>query len=292
MKRITHCLWFDNNAEQAVKFYTQIFKGSIGTTARYDAESAKVSGRPEGSVLTITFKILGQDFMALNGGPIFKFSPGISLFVHCKTKSEVDTLFKKLSKGGEIMMALDKYPFSERYAFFKDKFGMSWQLMLSKKSGIALSLLFVGDNLGKAKPAVDFYNKVFKNSKIDSMTIYGKNQGGKEGTVMHCSFHIGDQEFMAMDGAGPHKFTFTPAISFIVNCDTQKELDYYWKMLSAVPQAEQCGWLQDKFGISWQITPAILEKLMKNPKKGRNVMKALLGMKKLDIKKLQDAYNK
>jgi predicted 3-demethylubiquinone-9 3-methyltransferase (glyoxalase superfamily) len=229
--------------------------------------------------------------MGLNGGPIFKFSPSISFFVYCKTEKEVNEMYEKLSEGGKVMMPLDKYPFSERYAFISDKFGVSWQIMLGdSKQRIFPSLLFVDKDCGKAEEAVQFYTSIFKHSKINSMQHYGKGENGKEGTVMYSSFTLEGQEFSAMDGAGPHKFTFTPATSFIVNCDTQEEIDYYWDKLSAVPQAEQCGWLQDKFGVSWQIVPSILEKLMKGPK-AKKVMKELLEMKKLDIEKLQQAHD-
>ena len=156
MQKITNCLWFDNEAEQAVHFYTSLFKDSkIKTTARYDEEAAKTAGRPKGSVMTITFQLYGQDFMALNGGPVFKFSPAISLMVNCETQEEIDHLWTKLSEGG---------------------------------------------------------------------------------------------------------------------------------------MTQQCGWVQDQYGISWQIVPAILGDLMKDPAKSANVMKALLQMTKLDIKTLKEAY--
>ena len=155
---ITPCLWFDNQAEEAAKFYVSIFKNSkIGSGARYGEEGAKISGRPKGTVMTVTFKLDGQEFMALNGGPIFKFTEAISFMVNCKTQEEVDRLWGKLSEGGE---------------------------------------------------------------------------------------------------EGP------------------------------------CGWLKDKFGLSWQIVPTVLGEMLqdKDPKKSERVMKALLQMKKLDIKTLKQAY--
>ncbi|HLD04448.1 MAG TPA: VOC family protein [Candidatus Nanoarchaeia archaeon] len=292
MQKITPCLWFDNNAEEAINFYTSIFKNSkIGSTARYGEASAKASGRPKDSVMTMTFQLEGQEFMALNGGLIFKFTPAISLFVHCKTEQEVDALFKKLSQNGEILMPLDKYPFSERYAFFKDQFGLSWQLMLSpSQDHITPALLFVNKDCGKAEAAITFYTKVFKNASIQHMMHYEKGEPGQVGTVKHASFLLEGQEFMAMDGPGQHQFTFTEAISFIVNCTTQEEIDYFWNKLSEGGQEVQCGWLKDPFGISWQVVPAVLDKMMQDPKKASKVMQALLQMKKLDIKTLEQAY--
>lgn len=286
MQKIIPFLWFDNNAEEAVKLYTSVFKDSkIGNMVRYDDTGAKVSGMPKGSVMTIDFQINGQQFAAINGGPIFKFTPAISFIV---TAPEIDTIFKKLSKGGEIMMPLDKYPFSEKYAFFKDKFGVAWQIMLAPAKPITPSLLFVGKDLGKAEAAVKFYTKVFKNSKINHMQLYGKGQGGKEGTVMFSSFNIEGQEFTAMDGEGPHKFTFNEAVSFLVNCETQEEIDYFWNTLTKGGSEQPCGWLKDKFGVSWQITPAVMPQLLKG-KNGQKVMEAMLQMKKINIKTLEKA---
>ena len=160
MQKITPCLWFDNQAEEAAKFYVSIFKNSkVGSVARYGEEGAKVSGRPKGTVMTVTFQLDGQEFMALNGGPMFKFTEAISFIVNCKTQQEVDEFWVKLSKGGE---------------------------------------------------------------------------------------------------EGP------------------------------------CGWLKDKYGVSWQIVPSVLGEMMqdKDPEKSERVMKAMLQMKKLDIKSLEQAYEK
>jgi predicted 3-demethylubiquinone-9 3-methyltransferase (glyoxalase superfamily) len=284
MEKITPFLWFDNNAEQAAKFYVSVFnKSKIGKVTRYDKASAKASGQKEGSVMTIGFQLRGQAFTGLNGGPIFKFTPAISFLVHCKTAREVDELFKKLSKGGEIMMPLDAYPFSKRYAFIKDKFGVAWQIIFDKQTHITPALLFVGKSYGKAKDAVKFYTSVFKQAKVEAMHLYEDKR-----LVMYSSFLLEGREFSAMDGKGEHKFSFNESISFAVNCDTQKEIDYYWKKLSADKKSEQCGWLKDKFGISWQIVPSTLPKLISSARSPR-LMQELMQMKKLDLKRLQQA---
>lgn len=119
MQKITPHLWFGNNAEEAAKFYTSIFKNSILDTAHYGESAAEVSGRPKGTVMTVTFEVEGQRFMALNGGLVFKFSPAISFFVNCETQEEVDDLWEKLSEGGE----------KEQCGWLKDKFGVSWQIV-------------------------------------------------------------------------------------------------------------------------------------------------------------------
>lgn len=142
----------------------------------------------------------------------------------------------------------------------------------------------------QAEEAVNFYTSIFKNSKIGKVTRYGEAGPAPKGTVMTVTFQLNGQEFVALNG-GPH-FTFSPAISFVVNCETQQEIDDLWEKLSEGGKKEECGWLKDKYGLSWQIVPSILGELFddKDPKKSNRVMEALLKIQKLDIKTLQQAY--
>lgn len=143
----------------------------------------------------------------------------------------------------------------------------------------------------QAEEAARFYVSVFNNSGIDSITYYGKEgqeiHGQKEGTVLTVKFHINGQPFLALNG-GP-VFQFNEAISFQVFCETQNEIDSYWDKLSAVPEAEQCGWLKDKYGVSWQIVPVVLEQLLSDPMQAERVTKAFMQMKKFDIEALINA---
>jgi predicted 3-demethylubiquinone-9 3-methyltransferase (glyoxalase superfamily) len=144
---------------------------------------------------------------------------------------------------------------------------------------------------GKAEEAANFYVSVFKNSKITRLSRYGEGGPAPSGTVMSATFQLEGQEFIALNG-GSH-FTFTPAISFFVNCETQEEVDELWEKLAAGGKKERCGWLKDKYGLSWQIIPSVLGKLLqdKDAKKASRVMKAMLEMDKIDIKRLQRAYD-
>jgi len=294
MQKITSCLWFVSNAEEAAKFYTSLFTNSkIGKVARYDEASSKASGQPTGSVLTIEFEIEGHKFLGLNGGPAFKFNPSLSLFVVSKDESEIDSLWKKFSDGGKILMELDKYDWSKKYGWVEDKFGLSWQLILAEediKQKIVPSLLFVDKAFGKAEEAIKFYTSVFKNSKLESVYKFPDN----DNAVMYGDFSIEGNLFAAMDGPGEHGFHFNEAISFIVDCENQEEVDYYWNKLTANGGAESmCGWLKDKFGVSWQIVPQILIDYLydKDTVKAQRVMMAMLQMKKIIIKDLEKAYN-
>jgi predicted 3-demethylubiquinone-9 3-methyltransferase (glyoxalase superfamily) len=293
MKKISTCLWFDDRAEEAVNLYSSIFKNSkIEATSRYGEAAAEVSGRPKGSVMVVTFQLDGEEFMALNGGPVFTFSPAISFFVSCKTEEEVDSLFQKLSAGGLVLMELAKYPFSEKFAWVNDRFGASWQLCLGNRpQKITPLLMFVGEQQGKAEEAMKFYISQFENSRIINIKHYEAGEMEPEGTVKHAVFSLNGQEFMAMDSNGAHPFTFTPATSFVANCETQGEVDTLWKKLSDGGRTDRCGWLTDKYGVSWQIVPTVLSEIMqaKDTEKSKRVMEALLQMDKLDIEALRRA---
>lgn len=290
MQNITPFLWFNDNAVEAAKFYTKLFKNSkIHGDAKYDEAGAEVSGKKKGSVMTVDFQLEGQQFAALNGGPTFTFTPAISFFVNCATKKEVDTLWSKLSDGGTIRMELDKYPWSERYGWTQDKFGVDWQIMLGKSNQkITPCLLFVNKRFGTAEKAIEHYKKIFKTFKQISLEKYGKNEPNT-GAIKHARIALNGYEFALMDGPGKHAFDFSQATSFIINCETQKEVDHYWESLSEGGEKQPCGWLIDKHGIAWQVVPTILNKLMSDPKKSEAVMKAMLKMTKLDIKKLEQA---
>jgi predicted 3-demethylubiquinone-9 3-methyltransferase (glyoxalase superfamily) len=155
------------------------------------------------------------------------------------------------------------------------------------------SLLFVGDHCGNAEEAIHFYLSVFKNAEQGLIAHYPKGmEPDKEGTVMFADFSLENQWFAAMDSAHNHKFNFNEAISFMVYCDTQEEIDYYWENLTAVPEAEQCGWLKDKYGFSWQIVPREMDEMMSKgtPEQLARLTEAFLKMKKFDLVKLRNAY--
>ena len=296
MQKIAPCLWFDNQGEEAANFYVSVFRNSkIGTIAHYGKEGFEIHGQPEGKVMTVEFEIEGQPFVALNGGPHFRFTPAVSFLVGCNTKEEVDALWEELSQGGMALMELGEYPFSERYGWTQDRYGLSWQVMFMGdrkiKQKITPTLMFVGSQYGSAEEAITFYTSVFHDAKAGDILRYGKDEEpDKEGTVKHAAFTLEGQEFAAMDSAHEHNFSFNEAISLMVNCETQKEIDYFWEKLSADPAAEQCGWLKDKYGLSWQVIPTVLGELLSDPdpKKAGRVMEAMLKMKKIDIAGLKE----
>jgi predicted 3-demethylubiquinone-9 3-methyltransferase (glyoxalase superfamily) len=291
-QRITPHLWFDKEAKEAAEFYISAFPDSRVTNI------TTLHNTPSGTVDIVAFELSGLEFMAINAGPLFKFNPSISFLVVCKAEMEVNDLWAKLSKGGSALMELAEYPFSKWYGWTTDKYGLSWQIMLDDrhypyKHKITATLMFVGDVCGKAEEAMRFYASIFPDGKMGDMARYSAGmEPDKEGTVMHGAVTLAGQEFFVMDSAGKHNFTFNEAISLVVYCDTQEEIDYYWEKLSAVPEAEQCGWLKDKYGLSWQIVPAVMDDMMKNGTREQidRVTQAFLPMKKFDIAALKRAY--
>lgn len=295
IQNITPFLWFNNQAEEAANFYASTFTNSkIKKIIRYGAEGAEITGLQKGSVMSVDFEIDGVEFAAINGGPVFEITPVISFFVNCDTPQEIDTLWKKLSEGGTVIMKLDKYPFNEKYGWIQDKFGVSWQLIRSsQKQKITPCLMFAGEQHKKAEEAINFYISIFSNSNIIQLERYRADQGPK-GAIVHARFALNGQEFIAMDSHMELPYDFNPAISFVVNCETQEEIDYYWINLGegGDKMAQQCGWLKDKYGVSWQIIPKALIEMMNNsdPEIVGKVMQSIFQMKKIDISVLKLAY--
>lgn len=297
-QKIIPCLWFDGEAVEAANYYTGIFENSsLGSSAPYRKAGHEIHHQPQGRVMSIGFDIEGYQFLGLNGGPQFTFTPAISFFVHCDTPEEVQSLWEQLIKGGTPLMPLDRYDWSDQYGWVQDRYGLSWQLMASRDEitqKIVPSLLFVGPQAGRAEEAIQHYANVFENSSVGQIARYGPGQEpNQEGTIMYADFRLQSQQFVAMDSAQEHAYSFNEAISFMVNCDTQEEIDYYWEELSAVPEAEQCGWLKDKFGVSWQIVPAGMQQMFtgNSSEHAERAMKAMLQMKKLDIATLEQAFH-
>ena len=291
MNGITPHLWFDKEAKEAAAFYTSLFPGSKIT------DTVELHNTPSGSVDVVSFSLAGQKFQAISAGPLFKFTPAISFLVACETKQEVDRLWNELAAGGTPMMPLDAYPFSERYGWIGDRYGLSWQLMFAGgreiKQKIMPTLMFTGPQAGRAEEAIRFYTSLFENSKVGDIMRYGAGeQPDREGTVKHGAFTLAGQSFAAMDSAYDHGFGFNEAISLLVNCDNQKEIDYFWERMSADPASEQCGWIKDKFGVSWQITPTEMDEMLAagDEEAKARVTEAFLQMKKFDLAKLREAY--
>ncbi len=298
MQKIVPHLWFDTEAKEAAEFYVSAFGKDSKVT-----HSSVIHDTPSGDCDIVSFDLCGYSFMGISAGPAFKINPTVSFMVNFDpsvdkdARKNLDALWEKLSDGGEPMMPIDTYPFSERYGWIKDKYGVSWQLILTKPEGeprpfIMPSVMFTGDNTGKAGEAIDFYVSVFKDSKRGMTAMYPEGAAPeKDAKIMFAEFMLEGQWFTAMDSGHMHKFGFNEAVSLLVLCKDQKEIDYYWDKLSAVPESEQCGWLKDKYGLSWQISPSAMHEVLQSgdEEKIDRVTQAFLKMKKFDLAALEKA---
>jgi predicted 3-demethylubiquinone-9 3-methyltransferase (glyoxalase superfamily) len=291
-------LWLDREAKEAAEFYTSVFPDSGIISI------ATIRNTPSGDSDIVSFRICGFEMMAISAGPLFKINPSISLMVNFDPAQDpnaaqrIDTTWNKLAEGGKVLIPLDQYPFSKRYGWVQDKYGFTWQLILTDPDDeirpmVIPSLLFVGDVCGKAEEASDFYIRMFQNSRRGAVAYYPAGmEPDKEGTVMFTDFQLEGQWFAAMDSAKEHDFKFNEAVSLIVQCDDQAEIDAYWKKLSASPKHEQCGWLKDKYGVSWQISFRELDEMLATGTREQvdRVTQTFLPMKKLDVKKIRAAF--
>ncbi|RST72745.1 VOC family protein [Siminovitchia acidinfaciens] len=290
MQKIVPHFWYDKEAKEAALFYISLFDGSklLNVTV--------LENTPSGDAEYVSFNLAGQRFDAISAGPYFKFTPSISLMVACSSIEEVNAKWNALIEGGTELMPLAEYPFSKWYGWVQDRFGLSWQLMLVEEGQavqkITPNFLFSSESCGRAEEAVKYYVDVFENSSMGPISRYGKGEAASpKAKVNYASFNLSGIHFSAMDHAFEADFNFNEAFSFMINCNDQKEIDYFWDKLSAMPEAEQCGWVRDSFGVSWQIVPANMDEIMFKGSRDeiKSVTDALLKMKKIDIAALEKA---
>lgn len=295
-QKITPNLWFDNNIKEAVDFYVSAFPDSKIVSTTYYPKTAE-EGLADfqldyaGKELTIDLELSGLRFTAINGGPDFTFNPSISFMVNFdpsrdeQAKEHLDELWAKLIDGGQALMPLDEYPYSKRYGWVKDRYGLTWQLILTDPDGeprpsIIPALMFSKENTNHAEEAVNFYVSLFKDTKLGTLARYSEDTGSvKAGSLMFADFILEGQWFAAMDSEVEQDFTFNEAVSLAVACKDQVEIDYFWEKLSSDPAAGQCGWCKDKYGLIWQIVPENIDELMKKP----GAYAKMMQMKKLVI---------
>lgn len=294
--KIVPCIWLDDQAEAAADFYARIFPaGRVVAASRYPAHGDNSAGKPRGSVLTVEFEVAGQRFTALNGGPVFVPNPSVSFFVHVDAPADADRFFAAFAAGGQELMPIDRYPWSERYGWVQDRFGVSWQVMSGRRSPdgpmVAPCLMFAGAQHGRAGEAMRFYSGVFPGGHVGSEEHYQEGEG-PPGTVKHGRFSLAGQEFVAMDSHYDHGFGFNEALSLQVMCAGQEELDRYWQALADGGKHGPCGWLKDRFGLSWQVVPEMLPSLLTGPDEAAagRAFAAVMRMQKIDIAAVRRAY--
>jgi predicted 3-demethylubiquinone-9 3-methyltransferase (glyoxalase superfamily) len=275
-QQIVPCIWFNGNADEAVDFYKCVFADCEELRRSHYPTSGLADFQQDmaGEVLTIEFTIGDVRLTALNAGSEFKPNPMLSFIVNFDPSrdpdaaAQLDVAWERLSYDRNVLMELGEYPFSKRYGWVQDKYGASWQLMLTDPEGdprpfLIPSLMFANDNVNRAAEAIDFYTSVFPDSRAGMVANYPEANGEVvAGSVMFGEFAVGSQWFAVMDSPVRHEFDFNEGISLQIECADQAEIDYFWGKLSHVPEAEVCGWCKDQFGVSWQVVPADIDQLM------------------------------
>jgi len=292
MSTIAPCLWFNGVAEDAVRAYADLFGDvEVHATSRY----GEGMPFPAGTALVVEFSIAGRRMQALNGGPMFTLNPSVSFFVHAASADEAKRLFDGLAPGGQVLMALGSYPWSPSYAWVQDRFGVSWQIIAERPAftgaRIVPCLMFTGAQEGRAESAIAYFSQVFSKAQTLSLERYGAGEGPVT-SVKHARFTLDGDEFVAMDAPGPQAFTFNEALSLSVRCEDQARVDELWGHLCDGGAPGRCGWLKDRFGLSWQIVPEALVRMQTQgdgAARGR-MFASMLTMSKLDVAVLERAF--
>ncbi len=294
---IAPCIWLDDQAERAATLYTSVLpSGRVVATSRYPGSFDNPGGMPRGSVLTVEIEVAGQRFTLLNGGPMFRPNPSVSFFVHVDGAAEADAVFAALSEGGRPLMPIDEYPWSPRYGWAQDRFGVSWQVMAGRRppGGATISpcFMFAGAQHGRAEEAMRAWTSVFPGSRVGDVARYEPGEG-PVGSVKHGRFVLAGQDMVAMDSHLAQDVGFGEALSLQVMCAGQAEVDRYWDALADGGSHGPCGWLKDRFGFSWQVVPDRIARWMAgSDAAGRDrAFQAMLGMGKLDVAALERAYS-
>ena len=278
---ITPAIWCDGTADEAAQFYAAVFR------------DASIAEQAPGFATTVS--IHGFKLSLINGGNQYAPNPSISCILNFdpllfggeeQARDYLDELYERLSTGG-VLMELGEYPFSPRYAWVRDRFGMTWQLMLTDPDGdprpfVIPSFMFGGTNHAHAEEATEAWIALFDNARRGALYRYEESGPLDAGTVMFTDFTLRGTWMAATDSGTFHDFTFTPGVSMIVSCRDQEEIDRYWAGLSAVPEAERCGWCVDRWGVSWQVVPHNIAELMANAA----TRDKILHMGKIDLAKL------
>ncbi|QGU04881.1 VOC family protein [Corynebacterium comes] len=293
MQTIIPHLWINRVGDDATDFYVSALPDTTVVQKWTYPPDDLLDFQREfgGQTLTVELDVAGYRLALINAGDEFTPTPAITFFLNFDpsqredARGDLDRTWEKLCDGGQVLMDLGEYPFSPRYGWVQDKYGVSWQLMLTDPAGeprpfVVPDLMFCGPVQNKAGEAVDFYLSVFPDAALGNRVHYDQPHGpATTDSVLFSEFQIRGEWLAAMDSAVEQPFTFTPGVSLLVNARGQEEIDRLWDALSAVPEAEQCGWLQDRYGVSWQIAPENLNELLERP----GAFGRLMEMKKIVI---------
>lgn len=279
MQKITSFFWFVGRVREAQTMYAGLFRDG-------EVTQGGIGGLGDEPLVGMV-RLAGREIGLLNGGPEFQPNPAISLYVACESAEEIDALWAGLMEGGMALMPLDTYPFSERFGWVQDRFGVSWQLALTgEKQSVTPFPMFTDDLAGKSQEAMTLYTSLFDDSGIERIDRH------ENGMVAMGQFTLAGQPLIANDSQRPHGFTFSEGTSLMINCASQEEVNHFWDALIADGgEPSQCGWLKDRYGVAWQVTPVRLMELIshEDPAVAQRAMDAMMQMSKIEIAALEEA---
>lgn len=271
-QKITPCFWFNGNALEAAEMYGSIFPDT------------RIVGQ---SPFVVEINMSGHNFILLNGGPRHQPNASVSLYYISESEIEFSRIWDSLSQGGHVLIPVENRPGIEKYGWVNDKFGVSWQLALGNMSGkeqkIKSCFSFSGKRYGSALAAMKYYTSIFTSSAIDEIQY----ESDKTDIVSHAHFTLAGQKFIAMDVN--LQAEFNEGVSHTINCSTQDEIDHYWHHLTSEGFEDMCGWVKDKYGVSWQVIPDILGTIMQDPERAGKAAEAFMKMRKLNIQEIEQA---
>lgn len=241
----------------------------------------------EQSSIACTFTVMGSKMMLLQGGPMFAPNEAVSYFIYTGDKEKAADIFNILKERGRVLFPLQSYPWAACYGWVEDEFGVHWQVdgdEIRSSQKIVPCLLFVNEKRFQIREALAYYAGIFPQCKVLMEAPLEKEEGIPPDAILFTQVKIGENLYNMMCSRDEHHdFDFSTGNSFVILCKDQVEIDYYWESLGRDGEYEMCGWLRDKYGVSWQVIPAMLPELMKDPVKGPKVMEAFLKMRKFDL---------
>ncbi|MBP1040536.1 VOC family protein [Vagococcus sp. BWB3-3] len=284
MTKFSACLWVDGQIEEMIAVYQEVFASvKRKVTNFYLTDDHGVVG----DILTVSIEIDNQEFLLLNGGPEFTMTPAISYVVEARTATEAQAIWDRLAPKGEVLMALEDQTMGKLFGWLNDEFGVSWQITVGEgQETITPCVMFIHQYFGMAEEAIETWGNYFGQLEREVLI------NNPDGTVQFAKFTLDGQPFIVMDNDYDHQFAVTMGNSFCFYCDNQAEIDRVWELVTKEGAESQCGWMVDKFGVSWQTTTRDMDTLLRstNPK-AVELTKALYNMKKLDINYLRELSN-
>lgn len=290
MQTLIPHLWYDKEALEAARFYTSVFPESQLDWTYH------LSDTPSGDAQLVQFRLVNMTLAAISAGPYFHLNESMSLMVQVSKKEEVDRLYQSLSQNGKVLMPLGEYPFNAYYVWFEDQYGLSWQLLYNPEQTVShhleICLLFSKDQVGSAEDFLQKYVSLLPGAELGQRSYYAQGEASlPQAKLNYGELVLPNQKLIVMDHGYGGENGFNEAFSLMIYVNSPEEMAAYYDAFSSVKEAEQCGWVKDEFGISWQIVPQKLMEAYGNPAQAdrlKAVNAAILEMKRLDYQRIVD----